>query len=141
MKGKQMRLALSVCVAAMSTVGSAVASQTAELAGSQWRPVELGERSLPQQTQIFVQFDGDNRLSGHSGCNSFFGSYKISGPDIEIRPIGATRMACSERVTELETAFFAALDAAQGFRRDGPKLVLFDRKGRTIARLAQRDRN
>ena len=75
---------------------------------------------------MFVQFKDAGKLAGHSGCNRFFGQYKISGNDINIGPIDSTRMACAESVMALEMAFLSALEGAKSFRRDKAKLMLFD---------------
>src|SRR5262249_24559097 len=79
------------------------------LAGSEWRPSRIGTSAVSSGARLFVQFKSAGQLAGHGGCNRFFGQYKISGNEISIGPVGATRMACAEPVMVLEMAFFSAL--------------------------------
>ena len=109
------------------------------LAGSEWRPSRIGTSEVSPKAGMFVQFKSAGKLAGHGGCNRFFGQYKISGNEISIGPLGATRMACSEPVMALELAFFSALEGTKSFRRDKTKLVLFNASGTEQTRLIQTD--
>jgi len=42
----------------------------------------------------YVVFSDSSRLSGFTGCNSFFGSYRFTDKGISITPQGMTLMAC-----------------------------------------------
>ncbi len=44
-------------------------------------------------------------------------------------------MTCPPPLDQLETAYLAALDAARGWRIDGPKLTLIDAQGETAVTL------
>jgi heat shock protein HslJ len=112
---------------------------TVNLAGSEWRPSRIGTSVVSPGANLFVQFKDAGKLAGHGGCNRFFGQYKISGNDINIGPIGSTRMACAESVMALEKAFLSALEGAKSFRRDKAKLMLFDASGKEQASLIQTD--
>ena len=109
------------------------------LAGSEWRPLQLGGNEVPDSGTVFLRFEAGGRLSGHNGCNGFFGSYEITGERIAIGPLGATSMACEEPVMALETAFMQALEQARGFARDGIRLELTDEQGGTSAIFIQTD--
>ncbi|MEE8307814.1 MAG: META domain-containing protein [Gammaproteobacteria bacterium] len=111
------------------------------LAGSEWRPSQIGSSAVTQYTEQFIQFKGGGKLAGHGGCNRIFGQYKISGNEIEMGPVGATRMACAKPVMDLEIVFFTVLETAKTFRRDKASLVLFGADGREQVRLAQTDRD
>jgi len=119
--------------------GCAAAPNAGELAGSEWRPVVLGNAAVPEDAEIFVRFEAEGSLKGNGGCNAFFGSYKVSGESLEIGPMGGTRMACPEAVMDLEGAFMAALEAGKRYRRDGARLDLFDSGSAAVVSLAQRD--
>jgi putative lipoprotein len=112
-----------------------------ELAGSEWRPTQLASSAMPSQSKLFVQFKVDGKLTGHGGCNRFFGQYKITANDITIGPVGATRMACPKPVMDMELAFFAALESAKTYRRDKANLVLIDATGKEQLSLIQTDRD
>ncbi len=121
---------------------AASSSASAEgLAGSEWRPNQIGSNTVPPHTEQFILFKGDGKLAGHGGCNRFFGQYKISGNEIKMGPVGSTRMACAKPVMDLEIVFFTILETAKTFRRDKASLVLFGAGGKEQVRLAQTDRD
>jgi putative lipoprotein len=113
--------------------------QAAGLAGSEWRPTRIGDTEIAKDAEIFVRLEAEGKLKGHGGCNGFFGSYKISGANLEIGPLGATNMACPEPIMGRELAFMQALQAAKSFKRERIKLELLDEGGDVIMELAQRD--
>jgi len=115
------------------------ACAASNLAGSEWRPTEIGGVTIPADAEMFVQFGGEGRLQGHGGCNGFFGSYKLTADKIEIGPLGATQMACAEPVMDRELLFFQALGNAKSFVRDGINLSLTDATSGSAARLIQTD--
>lgn len=120
-------------------LGIATPLQAAELAGSEWRPVRIGDIEVAKDVDIFVRFEAEGKLEGHGGCNGFFGSYKISGADLEIGPLGATQMACPQPIMDRELAFMQALQAAKRIKRERIKLELLNEGGDVIMALAQRD--
>ena len=65
----------------------------AELAGSEWRPVEIGSVQVPAGAELFVRFGGEGKLEGHGGCNRFFGSYELAVDRVEIPPERRTSWA------------------------------------------------
>lgn len=132
----------SVRQALVTTLGMAMAfavipAAAADLAGSEWRPTEIGGTAWTG-SEAFVRFEGEGRLAGDSGCNSFFGKYRLDGEAIEIGPLAMTRKACPEPVMAAETALLQALEGATGFLRDGTRLTLSDQGGE-LASFAQTD--
>ena len=115
------------------------AASAAQLAGSEWRPTEIGDIKVSAGSEMFVRFGGEEKLEGHGGCNRFFGTYKLAGDRIEIGPLGATRMACPEPVMQSETRFLQALENARQFMRDRINLLLTDDAGNPVVRLIQTD--
>ncbi|MFC5269879.1 copper resistance protein NlpE N-terminal domain-containing protein [Adhaeribacter terreus] len=73
-----------------------------------WKLIELnGKPVMVSSTQPrephFILKTENNRVNGHSGCNSFMGSYEISaGISIKFSPLAATRMACQDVPYESE---------------------------------------
>lgn len=128
-----MLLAGLMMVSCNGTVGAP------ELAGSEWRPVQIGELQVDPDLEVFVQFRGEGELSGHGGCNRFFGPWQTEGDTIRIGPLASTRMACPDPQMELEAALFGALEAARSYRRERVDLTLFDADGGELARFAQTD--
>lgn len=89
----------------------------AELSGSNWRLQEMARDGAQiEDTGITLDF-GDRRVSGHSGCNNYFGDIQDGdGPgDIRIGPLAGTRMACEPPIMQLETAYLGSLQAATRF--------------------------
>ena len=130
-------LNISVCIVALMFVTSC--SAAAQLAGSEWRPAEIGDIEIPAASEMFVRFGGGGRLAGHGGCNRFTGSYKLTGDAIELGPLAVTRMACLKPVMDHEARFLRALESAARFARDRAKLSLADEAGKPVMRLIQTD--
>jgi heat shock protein HslJ len=109
------------------------------LAGSEWRPLELGGQPVPGSAEMFVAFGGDGALRGNGGCNGFFGTYEANGAALAIGALGATKMMCEADVMAGEDALLDILARTAAYERDGTSLVLRDGEGAVIARLAQTD--
>jgi putative lipoprotein len=133
--GSLAALGLALILAAVA----ASAARSAELAGSEWRPTQIGELRLGEETGIFLRFAADGRVNGHGGCNGFFGSYELSNNTLTFSHMGVTQMACPEEIMGREQAFFAALGKVKSFVRDGTVLVLSDDSGNEVARFQQTD--
>ena len=110
------------------------------LCGSEWVPVEIEGVPVSEVTRAFVQFGGDGRLSGNSGCNRFIGSHRIDGETLRIRSgVAMARMACPPAIMEEEARLVQALEAARGSSRDGIVLDMTGEDGSTVLRMRQTD--
>lgn len=108
------------------------------LSGSEWVPIEIEGIPASEVTRVFVQFGGDGRLSGNSGCNRFTGSYLIDGATLRISSgLAMTRMACPPAAMEEEARLVQALVAARGFFRDGISLDMTGEDASTVLRMRQ----
>jgi putative lipoprotein len=134
-----MRTTAAFVVVWLMNSTAAATSQESALAGSEWRPVRIGNAAVPQSAEIYVQFRSQGKLSGRSGCNRLSGSYRVAADSIRIGPLASTRMACAPEIMKLEAAFLAALESAATFRRDGARLALRDRNGTEVSQLQQTD--
>jgi len=123
----------------MLVLAAAGTPAAAQLAGSEWRPTEIGGVEVPAGAAMFVRFGGEGKLQGNGGCNGFFGTYKLAGDGIEIGPLGATRMACPAPIMEREALFLQALANARKFVRDRIDLSLTDGAETPVVRLIQTD--
>jgi putative lipoprotein len=110
-----------------------------QLAGSEWRPVEIRGEAVDANGMAFVRFGAEGKVSGSGGCNRFFGQYETEGTKLTLSRLGSTRKACPEPLMTLEHRFLGVLRDTAGFERRRAKLALRDDKGRTIMRLAQTD--
>ncbi|MBC3758275.1 META domain-containing protein [Hyunsoonleella sp. SJ7] len=71
-----------------------------------------------------IKFDSkENKVTGFSGCNRFFGSYVSENGSLKFSDLGTTRMLCSDDKNNIETKFLKALDKAD--------TVLFSENGFT----------
>lgn len=77
-------------------------------------------------TDIIINLDDANLISGNAGCNDFFAQVQASDGVIEIDGVGSTRRLCStpSGVMEQEAEFFAALESAATFTIDGDFIEL-----------------
>ena len=84
-------------------------------------------------TPVTAVFEGGN-LTGSAGCNSFFGSYTITGESgIIIGPLGSTLMFCGEPgVMDQETAYLSLLPSAVKYGISGEQLTLYNAAGMPI---------
>ena len=110
-----------------------------QLAGSEWKPTQLYDKSVPADFDIFIQFGGEDRATGYGGCNRFTGRYSTDEQTIRIGPLASTRRACVPEVMDMENLFFKVLDSARSFQRNRIDLILFDDAQVEIARLRQTD--
>lgn len=87
----------------------------ADLDGTSWRLVELGENQpVADDVEITISFAGD-QISGSGGCNNYNGSFTLSEDNpflVTFGPIAATRMLCPDPAGSAETAYFNALSTA-----------------------------
>ena len=72
----------------------------------------------------FTLHKDENRLSGYSGCNNFFGTYKSElGNRISFSSIGATKMACPD-IAFNENEFLEIFGIADNYTLNGNILSL-----------------
>ena len=59
---------------------------------------------------IEINFDStEQRVTGFSGCNRFFGNYTLTGDSIQFSPLGSTKMICDEKKNNVEMILFETL--------------------------------
>jgi heat shock protein HslJ len=129
---------LTIAFLVATAAGSAM-GQTTQLVGSQWRPVQIGSTSGPDDVRAFILFETGGRLVGHGGCNRFFGTYKTSDHEILFDYLSSTRIACPKPIMDRERALFDALEKARSFQRAGTELRIFDTDGSELVLLIQVD--
>lgn len=114
--------------------------EAAGIEGIEWILAEVNGNpvSAPAGEQKpLLNFDPDKKqVKGFSGCNNFFGSYKIFGASLTIGPVGATRMACPDLKMSLETAFMKALDETRAWEIQDGELLFLD-AGEVLARFTK----
>jgi copper homeostasis protein (lipoprotein) len=103
-----------------------------------WRLIELRGKPIvipkeqQRETHIVLK-EQENRVTGHGGCNSFFGTYELKGTTIRFSGIGSTQMACPNM--DDESAFFQVLQQADNFTMKGDTLSLNKARMAPLARF------
>ena len=105
----------------------------AELTGISWRPVSVGDQEIPEDSGLYVLFEVDGSIKGHGGCNGFFGSLEKADSGIAVGRLGATRMACPDKIMDREMAFMDAVQRTRDFRSGGDRMSLIDEGGSVLA--------
>jgi len=91
--------------------------------GQIWGPVTTNPISL--------QFVDDRNVSGNAGCNSYSGTYTVTGNSINISGFAVTLMYCGEPgVMNLESTYLAILPMMKVYKISGNQLTLSDGTGK-----------
>lgn len=95
--------------------------------GREWLLVELNGRMAPTAANgrqaSFMLSPDDNAVSGYAGCNTFTGTYTLSGASLSFGPLAMTRMFCADHQA-LEDEYVKALAATTGQRMVNGRLEL-----------------
>lgn len=78
---------------------------------------------LPTDNRITIEFTTDGQVNGSAGCNSYFGSYLLGGPNLITSPIGSTEMWCEDAMDQ-EAAFLQMLQTATGLTMSENSLTI-----------------
>ncbi|MGE5334702.1 MAG: META domain-containing protein [Nitrososphaerota archaeon] len=103
--------------------------------------VDGKEQPLAQGRSLTLRFqERDHTVSGFSGCNSYGGSYTISGDSLRFDHMQTTVMACANAdVMGLEAAYMRALDGVESYHLDGATLSLSGDSGHVQMSFQQGD--
>lgn len=110
-------------------------AEVPELTGTRWVATGINNgngavTSTVEGTKVTAIFGEDGRVVGSGGCNEYNGTYTVDGDAIDVGPLAATKKACVDAgVSEQETAFFAAMEAATTYAISGDELELRDAEG------------
>jgi heat shock protein HslJ len=106
------------------------------LDGTSWRLVVLAGSSLIPETEITASF-ADGQVGGQA-CNSYGGSYTVSGDKLTVRELYQTEMAClePEGIMEQESQYMDLLRQADNFSISGQELRITSSGGDTLIFVA-----
>lgn len=96
-------------------------------------PIWQLQDTLPDTT-ITATFQG-GRVNGSGGCNTYSGSYTLSGQTIAIGPLGTTGLSCAQPVVDQETQYLATLQSAEDYEIQGNELRIDSQVGDQQIRL------
>ncbi len=90
-----------------------------------WELSVLHGNRIELMPNIYIEFAKGNKITGFTGCNRLTGTYIIENKNkIKIKKLGITRMACNEKVMELEHKFIEMLDSVDNFTLENDNLKL-----------------
>jgi heat shock protein HslJ len=108
-------------------------TNSSSLQGARWVLVTLEGKSPLTGTAPSAGFSAD-QISGSAGCNTYFGTYEVSGSEFSISDLAVTEMWCMEPegVMDQEKAFLNALGTVASYRVDANRLELRDAAGTQV---------
>jgi heat shock protein HslJ len=98
---------------------------TPGLAGTKWSLEDLAGKGVVDNARATLEFTADSAVSGNGSCNRFRGPVTVNGDRISFGALAATKMFCGEAVTNQESEYFAALDAAERWEIKEPFLLIY----------------
>jgi len=126
-------LLIGLFIIVITTVGCSTKEHSSSIASplseTKWILTSVrGLADVDAERQAYIQFlSDDNRITGVSGCNSFFGQYQIDKTTLALSGLGSTKMLC--RDMRVEDAFLSLLANVTEFSIEGSTLTLFDAEG------------
>jgi heat shock protein HslJ len=127
-----------VCVFTLALYGEALSAPTGP-EGIEWQLLKLGGAAVPRlpgNRLLSLLLDAAKKqASGFAGCNNFFGGYELAGATLKFGPLVATRKACVDADSTVETNYFKALARTRGWKIDVSELLLVD-GSEVLARFA-----
>lgn len=115
-------LLLAAC-AAPSAGQPAPAGAPEGLAGTSWVLSDLN--GAPPVAEATLQFDGEGRLAGSTGCNRYSGGYSVEGATMAVGQLISTKMACmADGAMTQEADFLGALGQAASYSIAGDTLTI-----------------
>ena len=114
------------CILALLAGCSGFSFPSDPLEGTSWELYAYSKTRPIEGSTLTISFE-DGQVSGSSGCNSYGGSYKVSGKKLTVDEVFATLMACPEPegLIEQEAMFLRYLGEAQRFELADGQLQIF----------------
>lgn len=134
-------LLMAICAGLMSscahepTPATVVTIEAPDLSGTTWRVDAIRQWGVVDGSNITLQFEAENRISGSTGCNRYFGGAAYGTEEFIVSGTGSTRMACGPALMQQESQFLTALQDARRYEIDGAFLLLFNGTGERRLKL------
>jgi len=82
---------------------------------------------------LSINFDASsNRVSGFSGCNSFFGDYTTDGNTISFGPLATSKKYCQDAQNKIERQFLDVLSKTRTYKIEGNSIYLSNDDGQLL---------
>lgn len=127
--------AIVLGLAACSLTDDVTDKQAERVYGRTWIAEEVAGQPVSAEVEASLLVAADGKVSGHAGCNGFFGSVIIAGEAMSFGNLGSTRMACPEPAMSQEGRLLDALDSTRGYSLQDGTLVLLDGAGAALVRF------
>jgi heat shock protein HslJ len=134
-RGLPFAVAVALGLTACSLVEDVPDQQAERVYGRTWIAEEVSGQPVPGGIEPSLVVAPDGKVSGHAGCNGYFGSVIISGEAMSFGNLGSTRKACAEPAMTQESKLMHALDSTRGYRMQDGELVLLDGAGAALVRF------
>ena len=135
-------LIIFILVLAVSTACSAANTDASSglnsSAGTTWVLQSYGPENSQSTAladrQVTLKFDFEqDTASGNGGCNSYSGSFSLTGDKLSFGPMMSTLMACfPEEVMQQETTFNRLLSQVERYQLNQDTLVLYTADGQEL---------
>lgn len=116
---------------------------TNPLVGTNWQLVSYYDGvgamiAILPGTDVDIKFGAANDIGGSAGCNTYSGSYLISGSSMAITGISSSKKACDTPpgIMEQESAFLSLLSQTQSYNLNGTQLLLYNASGQLLLEFA-----
>jgi heat shock protein HslJ len=83
-------------------------------------------KAVLPDTEVTARFNSsDKKVTGSGGCNSYGGSYLLSGNKLSVpAPLISTKIFCGEGKNQQEQLFFSTLQSAESYHIADGKLTI-----------------
>jgi heat shock protein HslJ len=140
-------------LAAKNAVGNSVTNQqtvnveapppTNPLVGTHWQMVSYYDGvgamlAIIPGSDVDITFGAASDIGGSAGCNTYTGSYLVSGSSMAFTGISTTKMNCDTPagIMQQESAFISLLTGTQSYSLNGSQLRFFNSSGQLLLEFA-----
>ena len=95
-----------------------------------WQVISIEGKEYEQMPSFEVV---NNRMNGHTGCNSFFGMVAQNGFSLKILEPGMTEIDCQDFDMKMESKFMQALGKITEYNKEG-EIAIFSHEGKELFR-------
>ena len=118
------RFSRLIAAAALSVCGAGAVAAGPELGGTTWRLMQLGPNGALDEAPATLSFSKDGKVTGNGGCNTFEGTYTVSGMVLKFGPLTAGKRVCGEAANKQEANLLKALEQTQTFQLGATQLSI-----------------
>lgn len=123
-----MKTIISLAVAAMITSCAPISTtvnQPTNAIQKTWELVSLEGQEVTTSTPVYLDFAGNNKITGKIGCNTVNGNFAVMNTtQIKFSQLASTRMMCDSYDMKIENEVLEVLKTADNFTVNDGKLML-----------------